>query len=249
MRDALQWIDYFELNAVKQRIDWSIKPSITKEEKQCIVTSLKAWQLGETSDGHQLLAAAGKYAKKFKDPHYVNAIRLFIKEEQKHGNNLGLYLDAIGEKRLKHNWGDSLFRWTRHLFTSMELWTLTVITVENAAQLYYQSVKKSTHCLLLKQICKDILIDEAPHIAFQGERMAVIFNNRSKTLQPFILQGYRIFYFVVINIIWMAHKTVFSAAGYNWTTYIKIMHHKYNKTLQRLKIFGHTAGNPALKIY
>jgi hypothetical protein len=247
MRNAQQWIDYFEMNAVKLRIDWTIKPSIQAQGRQCIITSLKAWQLGETSDGCQLLSAAMKYSKKVKDPDYVKAIRLFIKEEQKHGNNLGLYLDAIGEKRLKRNWGDSLFRWVRHLFTSMELWTLTVITVENAAQLYYQSIKKSTTCLLLQQICKDILIDEAPHIAFQLERMAMIFNNRSKGLQPFIFQCYRIFYFTVINIVWMAHQKVFKAAGYSWNTYLKVMKHKYNKTLKKLQQSGRYANNPALE--
>lgn len=244
MRNAQEWIDYFEMNAVKLRIDWTIKPSIKTQERICIIASLKAWQLGETSDGHQLLSAAVKYANKVKDPDYVKAIRLFIKEEQKHGNNLGLYLDAIGEKRLQRNWGDSLFRWVRHLFTSMELWTLTVITVENAAQLYYQSIKKATTCLLLQQICKDILIDEAQHIAFQRERMEIIYNRRSKTLQPFVFHCYRIFYFTVINIVWIGHKKVFMTAGYSRTSYLKIMKHKFNKTLQTLLYSGSYTNNP-----
>jgi hypothetical protein len=45
-------------------------------------------------------------------------------EEQKHGANLGRYLDGIGKKRIQKDWGDTLFRKVRHLNTSMESWTL-----------------------------------------------------------------------------------------------------------------------------
>jgi hypothetical protein len=36
----------------------------------------------------------------------------------------------------------------------METWTLAVIVVESAAQIFYQSLKDATGCRLLKQICK-----------------------------------------------------------------------------------------------
>ena len=107
---SLYWKNHFENNLLKQRIDWNVSPSITEEEKNSVLYSLKAWQLGETSDGKHLLAAATGYSSKIKDADYVSAIRLFIKEEQKHGNNLGKYIDAIGEQRLKKDWGDTLFR-------------------------------------------------------------------------------------------------------------------------------------------
>ena len=186
------------------------------------------------------MAAARKYAKKFSDPEYVDAIRLFIKEEQKHGNNLGMYLDSIGEKRIRRNWGDSLFRWTRHLFTSMELWTLTVITVETTAQVYYQAVKNASNCPLLQQVCTDILIDEAAHIRFQMERMTHIFSFRNPITQIWLIKGYRLFYFLVITIVWTTHRTAFTAGGYPWHRYLKVMKHRFAKTLNTLV----THGNP-----
>ncbi len=106
-------------------------------------------------------------------------MQLFIKEEQKHGENLGRYLDMIGQPRIKHNWGDTLFRRARHFNTSMESWTLAVLTVENAAQVFYQSLKEATSCILLKQICREILTDEAYHIQFQRERMEQLFEAKS----------------------------------------------------------------------
>ena len=113
--------------------------------------------MGETSDGHNLIRASTKYSARIDDLLYVDAVKLFIKEEQKHGNNLGKYLDAIGQPRIKKNWGDTMFRKIRYFNTRMELWTLAVITVENAAQVFYQSLKDASRCSLLKEICTDYL--------------------------------------------------------------------------------------------
>ncbi|MEM9326902.1 MAG: ferritin-like domain-containing protein, partial [Bacteroidota bacterium] len=92
------WYNHFESNLKLPRIDWDTPPAITEEEKSQVLYSLKAWQLGETSDGSHLLAAAIRYAEKQGDAAYPAAVQLFIREEQKHGNNLGRYLEAIGEE-------------------------------------------------------------------------------------------------------------------------------------------------------
>src|SRR4051794_5221303 len=124
MNTSYKWVLYYTQNLRQQRINWNTITCITTKEKATIVHSLQAWQLGETSDGSQLLCAATKHAIAIGDPNYVDAVALFIKEEQKHGNNLGRYLDAIGERRIQKNWGDSLFRMARHINTSMEWFTL-----------------------------------------------------------------------------------------------------------------------------
>ncbi len=163
------WKNHFAENLTRQRVDWSIPPDISDEEKANILYSLKAWQLGETSDGRHLLKAVGKYARKYNDPGYVHATELFIKEEQKHGGNLGRYIDLIGEERIKKDWGDSLFRRIRYFNSNIEIWTIAVIIVESAAQIFYQALHDATECTLLRSICRDILIDEAHHIKFQNE--------------------------------------------------------------------------------
>src|SRR5215213_2226155 len=136
MNTSKKWMEHFKSNAMEQRINWGLVPGISEKEVVVILPSMQAWQLGETSDGSHLLRASGIYAKRIGDPDYVGAVRLFIKEEQKHGNNLGKYLDAIKKPRIKNNWGDSLFRKVRYFNTSMELWTLAVITVESTAQIF-----------------------------------------------------------------------------------------------------------------
>lgn len=229
---SLFWKNHFQKNQTAQRVDWQIRPSITEEEKKPILYSLKAWQLGETSDGSNLLAAATKYAKKIDDLAYIDAVTLFIKEEQKHGNNLGKYIDLIGEKRLQKDRGDSLFRKIRHFNTSMELWTIAVIIVESAAQIFYQALHDATHCPLLKSICKDILIDEAHHIKFQNERLHIMFNNKSFYNKALSVGWYGALFFGTIHAIWLGHKKAFKAGGINKREFMRQMYYKFFNSLK-----------------
>lgn len=235
MKTSEQWLEHYRQNLREQRVDWSLSPAITQKELEPILPSLQAWQLGETSDGKNLLHASTKYAIKIGDEYYPKAVELFIKEEQKHGNNLGKYLDAIGQPRIKKDWGDSLFRKIRYYNSSMELWTLAVITVESTAQIFYQSLKDATSCTLLKQICTDILIDEASHIDFQYERFYTIYHSKSKMSRRFSFYFYKFFYFSTILVVWFAHKKAFKAGNNNFKRYWMKMGLKFKKTIARLK--------------
>jgi hypothetical protein len=231
MNISKAWIAYFQLNATRKRIDWSLTPTITPGQTAIILHSLQAWQLAETSDGKNLIRAATKYAGKIDDPGYVQSIALFIKEEQKHGENLGRYLDAIGQKRIGKDWGDTLFRTFRHWNTSMESWTLAVLVVENTAQIFYQSLKDASSCELLRQICTDILTDEAPHIRFQAQRLAIIYGNKTATGKWLRRNFYKLFYFMTSTLVWAAHRKLFRAGGNSFRSFMQKMKHKYRKTM------------------
>lgn len=235
MKTSKQWVEHFTENAAQHRINWALAPRLTQQETVAVVSSIQAWQLGETSDGRHLLQAAGRYAKRINDPLYMEAVSLFIKEEQKHGNNLGQYLDRIGQPRIKADWGDTLFRKIRYFNTSMELWTLAVIVVESTAQVFYQSLKDATGCTLLKQICTDILIDEAYHIDFQVERLAVIYRGKSPAVQRLCSAGYRLFFFATVFTVWLAHKKLFRAGGNNYEKYMHKMRFKCNRIMGRVQ--------------
>lgn len=228
------WKLHFRNNLTKQRVDWTLQPQITTEEKEKILYSLKAWQLGETSEGKHLLAAATRYAGRIGDPEYVDAVTLFIKEEQKHGSNLGLYIDAIGEQRVKKDWGDTLFRKVRYLNTSMELWTISVIIVESAAQIFYQALHDATNCKLLKSICNDIIVDEAHHIKFQNERMHIIFQQKSFYNKALSLLFYSVLFFGTIHAIWLGHGKAFKAGGVSEKDFMRQMYYKFFSAMKFL---------------
>jgi hypothetical protein len=234
MQTSKNWIAHFNNNAELLRVNWNLSPTITHNEVQVILPSLQAWQLGETSEGLNLLTASTKYAERIGDPDYVEAVKLFIKEEQKHGNNLGRYLDAIHEPRIQKDWGDSLFRKVRYFNTSMEIWTLAVIVVESTAQIFYQALKDATNCQLLKQICTDILIDEAYHITFQTDRLQIIFDGKSNLGKRLRKYAYKLFFYLTATTVWLAHKNIFRAGGNTFGAYTKKMRQKYYKTIDRI---------------
>lgn len=232
------WTNYFSENATVNRVDWTLQPVLRELERQHIIKSLQAWQLGETSEGEHLLHAAKKYANEIHDSEYPNAVKLFIKEEQKHGNNLGTYLDLIDEPRIKKDWGDTLFRKIRYYNTNMELWTIAVITVESAAQIFYQALKDATNCILLKQICTDILIDEAAHITFQKERLYIIFNNKNSISKFFAYHAYSIFFICTSLVVWFAHQTLFKAGKLNFYQYFSKMKLKLAKVAGKATLYN-----------
>jgi len=240
MHTSNYWISHFKENATKRRINWTVEPAISTDELNQILPSLQAWQLGETSEGLHLIAASTKYATKIDDLNYIDAVKLFIKEEQKHGNSLGRYLDLINKQRIKHNWGDTLFRKIRYFNTSMELWTLAVIIVESTAQIFYQALKDATNCTLLKEICTDILIDEAHHITFQTERLAIIYNRRNAFGKNWRRHFYHIFFYATSCLVWFAHKQLFKAGGNSFSCYINKMNYKYAKTLKVIITNAHS---------
>jgi len=232
MKTSNYWIGHFKASALQQRINWDLQPNLTSQETATILTSLQAWQLAETSEGRQLIAAATKYAGQVNDPAYIEAVELFIREEQKHGANLGRYLDRMQQPRKKLSWDDSLFRWTRHLNTSMEIWTLTVVVVESTAQIFYQSLKDATNCALLQEICTDILIDEAYHITFQTERLGIIYGNKNQFSRSWRKPVYKAFFYGVACVVWLGHRKLFKAGGNTFGGYLKKMRFKYVKTLE-----------------
>jgi hypothetical protein len=235
MKTSQQWLSYFLQNIQVKRIDWNQPAGISENEIGVVLKSLQAWQLGETSDGRHLMKACRKYSSSIHDSFYVKAMELFIQDEQKHGYNLGRYLDLIGRPHIKRNWGDTLFRKIRHFNSSMESWTITVIIIECAAQVFYQSLKDTTNCKLLKQICTDILLDEVPHIQFQRERLSVIFGAKAYVGRNLSYRFYKIFFLLVASVVWMAHRKLFRAGGNTFKKYMAIMRFKAAKTIGRLK--------------
>ncbi|GAB3937790.1 hypothetical protein [Mucilaginibacter myungsuensis] len=116
----------------------------------------------------------------------------------------------------------------------MEVWTLTVVVVESTAQIFYQSLKDATNCSLLKQICTDILIDEAHHIAFQTERLAIIYAEKNAFSRAWRAVFYKWFFYSLACVVWMGHRRLFKAGGNTFSGYLKKMRHKYVKTLDTI---------------
>jgi hypothetical protein len=217
VRASAEWVAYFRANLEHLLpIPWEAGAGVSAEELAEIVDSLKAWQLGETSDGARLLRTAEKHAARIGDPGFVDAIRLFIAEEQRHGETLGLFLDAAGVPRAQRNLGDSVFRVFRHFLARMEVWATVVVVIEVHAMLYYAAIRRATGSAVLRRICQQILRDEVPHIRFQCERLAIIRHRRWRAFRWLTAGAQRVLFVGITLAIWADHRRALRAGGFTF---------------------------------
>ncbi|HEY8506673.1 MAG TPA: ferritin-like domain-containing protein [Gemmataceae bacterium] len=217
---SAEWVAYFRANLARCRpIPWERGAEVTPGELAAIARSLRGWQLGETSDGNHLRAAAARYARRAGDPDFPAAAELFIREEQRHGELLGRFLDLTGVGRAKADWGDRLFRAARYCVRDMEAWTTPVVIVETLALVYYNAIRRATGSALLRAVCAQILADEVPHLRFQCERLAAIYRGRSRAAFGLTMVAQRLFFLFVLVLVWAWHRKALRAGGYGWRRY------------------------------
>src|SRR5688572_9507202 len=143
-RTSAEWVAYFEENErLWSRLEFPRDAGVSREQIASILPSIQAWQLGETSDGRHLRLAAARHAYATGDPAFADAVEYFIREEQRHGEALGQFLDRIGAPRIRSNWGDSAFRAFRYARPSMELCTTVLIMVETMALVFYAALRRA----------------------------------------------------------------------------------------------------------
>lgn len=217
-----EWIEHYRANALDQLpITWEEGSQLTKGQADAIIPSLRAWQLGETSEGKQMIAAARLYALQSADPEFVDVVKLFIAEEQRHGELLGRFLDLHGAPRLNRNWGDSIFRKLRHLLPNMECWTTVVIGVETLALVYYRAIMEASSSRVLRTICRQILKDEVHHLRFQYERLALIGRRRGSFARFFVAILQRVLFASTTVAVWVGHHRALRAGGYPFIRFWK----------------------------
>jgi hypothetical protein len=230
VRTTAAWLAYFRDNAAAARaIPWDGGAGVTADEMSAIGRSLQAWQLGETSDGRHLRAAGERYAARVGDPAYVAVIDLFIREEQRHGELLGRFLDQAGAGRVRADWGDTLFRAARYAVPDMEIWTTPVVMVETLAVVYYNAIRRATASPVLRAVCGQILADEGPHIRLQCERLATLHRRRSRRSLRLTRLGQRGLFLVVVLLVWFGHRRALRAGGYGWRDYWRAASSKMNR--------------------
>ncbi|WP_020472823.1 ferritin-like domain-containing protein [Zavarzinella formosa] len=222
VRNSSEWITHFEENAACQRaVPWYQGAGVSAAELAEIADSLRGWQLGETSDGSHLFTAACHYAKAIGDPDFVGAVRLFIAEEQRHGRQLGRFLDLAGVPRASEDRGDSLFRFVRYSVSRMEVWATPVVMVETHAMIYYNAIRRATKSAVLRRICEQILADEVAHIRFQCERLAILHHRCSRWRRALTMRLHRLLFVVITIAVWTGHRRALRAGGYDFARFWK----------------------------
>jgi len=194
---------------------WSSSYVLSEEEKNSIASSVQQFQLGESSDGKEFLERARKFSEQCGDDSYVNAVRLFIAEEQRHSEMLGKFLGGQGIAPIDSHWVDWCFRRLRRIAGAGTAATV-LVTAELIARPYYRALRGATHSPLLSSICQQIIEEEEIHIEFQAASVALMCLYQPSHLRCFFQILHQSLMEIACRIAWREHKAVFKAGNYTF---------------------------------
>lgn len=209
------WVSHFENNDTKRlKIDFSEEKPLPEEMKKLVFPSIRAFQKGEGSDGIFLMQTVEDYVKTGGPTEYRQAMQLFIKEENWHSAYLKAYMDHYDIKSAKKSALDTVFRKLRHL-GGLKGEVTVLVTAEMIALTYYDALSRCTDSKALKQICKQMLDDELPHIMFQSYTLSRFKPGPIDVLQRALIMN------LTLLFVWCAFHKVYQKGGYDFIRYIK----------------------------
>jgi len=129
-------------------LPWDHSYRLTDLERDLVAGPIQQFQLGEFARGRGFRRRAAT-SPIFADPCFLEALDLFIAEEQDHSEILGRFLDREGIPRLEHHWLDRIFRRLRKL-AGLELCSMVLVTAEVLAIPFYQALRDATQATGLK---------------------------------------------------------------------------------------------------
>jgi hypothetical protein len=215
VKESESWCGHFRNDAAtSDRLPWDDPTGLSSEELRCIQSSIQQFQLGEGSSGSRLLKRGLEYANAAADPRFIDALKLFVKQEQRHSAYLLRFMQREGIAATSGHWVDTVFRRLRVL-AGLELCLRVLVSAEIIAIPYYEALSAATQSPLLQAICSRILRDEAAHLRFQASMLSRLSASRSFFADRVVSAVHRMFLLVTCYVVWFEHGRVFRAAGYS----------------------------------
>ncbi len=165
--NSSEWLAYFRQNRLDRiPVVWEPSAPVSEELRAVLGPSLAKFQLGESSAGNHLRAAAARAG----DRDYAAAIELFIAEEADHARLLARVLKLLAAPRLRRHWADE---WCRRLRRAAGLYSeLAVLLAAEVILLrYYGAVRRGVRHPVIEAVCGQILHDQKFHVRFHCETL------------------------------------------------------------------------------
>ena len=217
-RSSYDWIEYFYQNAPEPALPWDDLHRLSGAEKRAVTRSIQQFQLGENASGERLLFRAQQFAAMNGDRGFVPALKLFIREEQRHSRILAQFLRLEGVECLHRHWVQRVFRRVRGI-AGAELCLKVLATAEVIARPYYAALRDATGSTLLRQICELILNEEGAHLRFQAFAIRQFRKGRTAAVQEILKHAHLAFLLCTALVVWIEHSAVFKAAGRSFTQF------------------------------
>ena len=162
-----KWHQYFRKNAqspLRESID---AVSLSEEKIKAFQYSLSIFQLGEAGEGRIAKEIDSAIFFGINDT-YRDCLKLFVKEEGKHGRILALMIKSLGGKLIQHNWTESLFSFGRRLM-GIRLKLLVLLATEAVSVVFYKIFIKELPLSGMRAALIEICRDEEFHLRFHQD--------------------------------------------------------------------------------
>jgi hypothetical protein len=208
------WLAFFRSRRDRV-IDLPWSEEIPPERHECslIARSIATFQLGESSDGAHLIAAAREFGRARSLPAIGEVTELFIREEQGHAALLAAFMKANEIPLRRSDWSDRVFRRLRHL-AGFELAVSVLIVAELIALTYYRALAAATRSLVLRDICETIVADELSHVAYESTLLLRLRESRGRLVQRAARGLHALLYAGAVAVVFTGHRAVLRAGGF-----------------------------------
>lgn len=212
---TFNWVEYFKYNNEHLlKLDYNIDKELSDEEKKLIAPSIKAFQIGEGSEGKHLSKVVKKFATNNDYEEYVEIMKWFILEENRHSKTLKKYMEIYDITPVSKMWLDNVFRILRKIM-GLECEVIVLVTAEMIALSYYTALGNATNSKLLKTICNQMLNDELKHVVLQSSTLHRISNKRNKVTNSCIRGVRKLIMKATVFVVWHKYKELFIKGAYS----------------------------------
>jgi hypothetical protein len=209
---SYDWVEYFYQNAPEPLLPWDDGIRLSGAEKRAVIASIQQFQLGEGASGVRMLERARRFSRETGDLGLIAALKLFLREEQRHSKILARFLQMEHAPCLHKQWVHGVFRWMRGL-AGLELCLKVLVTAEVLARPYYAALRDATGSPLLKSICQRIFDEEGAHLSFQAFALNRFQQRHRRLTQALIKISHVALLAATAALVWAEHHAVFRSAG------------------------------------
>lgn len=234
--NSTYWLTHFQRNASNNLKLTDQDPHVlTAAERRNITASIQVFQIGEASEGRTLQRFAETFAKEEGDVAYAEAVKLFIREENRHSGYLRTFMAEHDVPRAETQWSDSIFRHLRKL-AGLELSIRVLVTAEMIAAVYYPALGAATGSQKLRRICARMCEEEATHVRFQMGAVARLKARRSPWTAKLADWGHGVLMAGTTLVVWWDHRQVLKSLHKSYPSFFKACWHVFTSALKNSQV-------------
>ncbi|TNE38262.1 MAG: hypothetical protein EP347_06410 [Alphaproteobacteria bacterium] len=217
------WLAYFEANAkarAKETLAFDERP-LSERERQLIGRSLAQFQLGERSEGHNLIGRITAYSHEVGEPALTRLAVLLIDEEYRHAAMLAQFMEHHSLPLLEHHWVDSCFRYIRR-FGGLDLMLTTLLIALTIASQYYRSLGPASRSPMLKRMCVILREEEAAQIHLLNQLIEEVRGRRPSFGYWWRGQAAKVIFGGALLIVWFNHSRIYRRSGIGFAGFWRV---------------------------